>query len=822
MSNSYNTLDADTLLDMAMPNDSIINQGSAEDQMLEKAIQKAKIDSVDIYTGAPANVRMAVGAAQNDADRLATLKQFYPEAQPVELFDPKHGVARFGAGNFVYEDPETKKLTLFDEENRLFGMPIPFTLRDLADVGPEVAETAGAIGGAAIAGIPTAAATVPTMGPAAFAPISAAIMAGEGLGAATAREAYITALDFFGETEDNRSGMDRLLDFGFTGTINALMGPVVHKLFSGIKGYVGGKMRYDNGVNSPDAKQMLEMMEDVGVTNPTAGQVTGNPLIQLTESALSAMPMSTKIMQESARQTIKEMDEFAAGLTYRYGGARTYAGAADELVMGAKRADEAFKTKSNELYKEVARFLPEGATSNASGVSEFVAKYAAKADTSALQKTYAPAMEAAANLLKDVKGGKLTYEVLKDFRSSLGNDLSSAKFRGAMTASDNKLDELYGYISRDMDAMIEAAGPEAKAAYKAANDFTREKLGEGTGSVAFIKEVIRRGKKDATDALDFALRKTDKTGARLAKLKEELSPEEFEVISGFLMGRMGLPTAGRAGVSNVAEKGAIDAAEVLADKGFSPQRFLTNYNKLAPEAQQILFGNDAALKNSLDNFTVVLERVAKDAESMSNPSGTARVLGAMGMFGPAAGGAGIEALTGVGAFYDFGFSTLALPMGSAKLMTSARFVNWLAEGVETAVYNPQSMGQHVRRLYQIYEAEPAIRDEIQAIAAGHIGETVEPVENKQSTTKRQQAPEVKNELSFRGVSTSEVANKVLPQSTQLAQSIDSFQMPQVQGNVFNAPSPTLAPQQMVSPTLLPNEDDREIAMRQQAGIAGLV
>jgi len=59
-------------------------------------------------------------------------------------------------------------------------------------------------------------------------------------------------------------------------------------------------------------------------------------------------------------------------------------------------------------------------------------------------------------------------------------------------------------------------------------------------------------------------------------------------------------------------------------------------------------------------------------------------------------------------------------------------------------------------------------------------------------------------------------------------SIDNFQMPQVQGSMFDAPPPsmapppTLAPQQMVSPTLLPNEDDREIAMRQQAGIAGLV
>ena len=56
----------------------------------------------------------------------------------------------------------------------------------------------------------------------------------------------------------------------------------------------------------------------------------------------------------------------------------------------------------------------------------------------------------------------------------------------------------------------------------------------------------------------------------------------------------------------------------------------------------------------------------------------------------------------------------------------------------------------------------------------------------------------------------------------LQTSINNFQMPQVQGNMFEAPQPTLAPQQMMSPTILPNEDDREIAMRRQTGIAGLV
>ena len=62
-------------------------------------------------------------------------------------------------------------------------------------------------------------------GPASVAPIGAAIMAGEGLGAATAREPYIATLDF-GETEDNRTGLGkRLYDFGFTGSMNAFLDP---------------------------------------------------------------------------------------------------------------------------------------------------------------------------------------------------------------------------------------------------------------------------------------------------------------------------------------------------------------------------------------------------------------------------------------------------------------------------------------------------------------------------------------------------------------------------------------------------------------------
>ena len=51
-------------------------------------------------------------------------------------------------------------------------------------------------------------------------------MAGEAVGSATARESYIAALNYFGETEDTRSGLEKLSDFGTTAVLNGIGGPV--------------------------------------------------------------------------------------------------------------------------------------------------------------------------------------------------------------------------------------------------------------------------------------------------------------------------------------------------------------------------------------------------------------------------------------------------------------------------------------------------------------------------------------------------------------------------------------------------------------------
>ena len=186
---SFSTLPNDILFEVAFPATPPVTPGftNMDDEMLLQATEQMMDSKIDTKTGAPANVRAAVSAATRPANRLEILRTFYPDAKPVEVYDPASGAAKYGRGNFIYKDPQTGLPTLFDEELRLFGVPVP-GLRDILDVGPEIAETAGAIGGAT-AGLAAAGGTTVASGGIGAVTAPAVVMAGEGVGSAAAREA---------------------------------------------------------------------------------------------------------------------------------------------------------------------------------------------------------------------------------------------------------------------------------------------------------------------------------------------------------------------------------------------------------------------------------------------------------------------------------------------------------------------------------------------------------------------------------------------------------------------------------------------------------
>lgn len=801
MSNGFNDLDDSILLSMVEPNQ---EEGNYEDSLINNIAQERLLASIDTKTGAPANVRAAVSAAQTEDDRLLTLKNFYPDAVPVQAIDPQHGIAKFGYGNFVFTNPETGQLTLFDEDLRLFGMSVP-GLRDFVDIGPEIAETAGAIGGGIYGGVLGAPAGPPG--------VAAGVVVGEGLGSAAARESYIGILNFFGETEDNRSGAERLLDTGTTAGLNAIGGPFINKTLQIVKQYGGAPIRYMTGAMAPDAKTALKNMETVGITDPSAGMVTANPTINLMESALAAAPTSTKIMHENAAQVINQMDNFSRDLATKYGGVRTTAEAAEELMAGARAARVRYDEEVTRLYDEVTPFMPDSIVSDATNVQAFANKYLAQSKTATGADFVNPALRMAEKVLKDAGDGVLTYRQLKDFKVSLGKNLASAEAAGAkLGGADAKIKELYGYVVKDLDALIAKGGDDASKAYAAANGFVKANTGKA-GGITYLDNVIKKGGARATAALKYIESGAKDGGEDLIKLKSLLNPDEYNVMAGYLLGKMGLPTAGRRTAVALGEEAATEGAEVLAQQGFSPKTFLTNWNNISLEAKEALFRGTEHEKliPELDALVETVQRIGVAADQMANPSGTARVMGALSMFGIGAADAGFGQMVGSEGF-EYGFSALIAPYMSAKLMTKPSFVKWLTEGVEKAAYDPQSWGQHVRRLYQIYEVNPDVREEVRAIAEGLTGDTLERIPSQNSKSAPPVTTPAPNEQAFREVTNPEIAGKLLP-DINLAEQITDFTMPTVED-----PDRQLA----MSPTIVPDERDREIAMRGAGGIGSLV
>ena len=110
MSNSaFKDLDNDTLLAIASGQPEANTGPGHDEDLLVRIAQQEREDSIDTQSGAPAGIRAQVGAAQSQEDRLTTLKKFFPDALPIEVFDPENdGAADIAEVRFMLTSRERK------------------------------------------------------------------------------------------------------------------------------------------------------------------------------------------------------------------------------------------------------------------------------------------------------------------------------------------------------------------------------------------------------------------------------------------------------------------------------------------------------------------------------------------------------------------------------------------------------------------------------------------------------------------------------------------------------------------------------------------
>jgi hypothetical protein len=175
-------------------------------------------------------------------------------------------------------------------------------------------------------------------------------------------------------------------------------------------------------------------------------------------------------------------------------------------------------------------------------------------------------------------------------------------------------------------------------------------------------------------------------------------PEEGQrAVTAAVIKRMGMPTPGQAGA---------DAAEQ-----FSAASFLTNWNKVSPEAKRALFDRHGpAFSDAMDRIAKVAENLRTGSKVFANPSGTANRAAALtyggalvaSLLDPSMASTGGLVLSGIGANI------------LARKMTDPDVVRWLARSTALPTGAAVSQAQMLRQIGEKKEDEEiiALADEL--------------------------------------------------------------------------------------------------------------
>lgn len=630
-------------------------------------------DLVDRETGAPAFVRSQVGSAQTPEDKLATLRQNYPDAVP------------FDDDNFVYTNPDTGKPTLYN--------PKGFDLGDVAGVARELTiaggSTLGAIGGGAGgAGLglltgPGAPAAVPAFS-------TKGAVAGTALGAATAATFYDWVASQFLGTRDTRSLPQRTLDLAIEAggaavgeRIGQVAGPA---LVSGVKKMLGG--------GTKRAKDLYDASRALNIT-PTAGMVTEGAGAGRLEAALDAAPTSATRMQDQIKTVLDDAQAAAAKVATQVGRPGTQQRAGELIQEGVDKATQRFMTAQTELEEGLTKALGDDAVIPIENVKRL--REGLEEQISQMPQSLGPRFAGVLDEIKrleqdaDVMGG-IPYRLFRSHRTLVGQRMADLQEKAE---KKTLLKRLYGAMASDLEDFAVDQGGEVAEQFSKTMAFTRN---WNTKNKDLFDKITR------FDAVEKAFRYVMNTrkdgGTILRKLRDEFTDDEWKDVSATVIQKMGFKNFGNE-----------------ADDAFSPSTFLTNYRSIADEAKDALFGaSDKELRQNLDKLTDVFTAIQNNAR-LGNFSNTASVMHLLDTLAVL----GVDTTALAGQLMRGGspraastslvgnvVGRLLMPNQVAKLMTNPKFVEWLA----TPVTRKNGIGSHVGRLAAIAKANPEIQEEV--------------------------------------------------------------------------------------------------------------
>lgn len=428
---------------------------------------------------------------------------------------------------------------------------------------------------------------------------------------------------------------------------------------AGLAGSARGIFR-GGPTNRQALQESVETFGRVGAS-PSVGQGTGSVSRQGLETVIGKAPGGVSVMRNVARETAERLKQAADDVAGQIGPKVSSEQAGRTIQRGVTEGFvPRFQGKAEQLYGELDNFIPPGLPVNVVNIRNTLTnltKPIAGAENISSQLVNPKVAQISKALMADIGAtGVLPYQALKELRSQVGRSIASPDLVSDIPRAQLKM--VYGALSEDMKAAAEAAGPQAMHAFNRANNYYRAAIKRAD----YLEPIIKKANPE--DVFRAATRGSE-GASTIRTVRRSLKPSEWDEVSSLVLRRMG---RARAGAQD-------DLGEV-----FSVETYLTNWNRLAPEARNALFGGTryAGMDRDLKALAKVASTIRQSSSVLANPSGTAGQVANYGALA-AAGGAlaagdvtipiSIAALSGVTA-------------GTAKLATNPTFVKWLAKSTE--------------------------------------------------------------------------------------------------------------------------------------------
>jgi hypothetical protein len=268
--------------------------------------------------------------------------------------------------------------------------------------------------------------------------------------------------------------------------------------------------------------------------------------------------------------------------------------------------------------------------------------------------------------------GNVSYPRLKTFRSTIGRKLESPFLMGDERSA---LKKIYSALSQDMkEAVVENGGERGLQAFnKANNAFGRyQNILESK-----INPLIEAKTPEAVYAM--ATSGTKQGGSNIRGIMKTLAPEQKEFVQGTITKRMGLANAGE---------------QDATGEVFSPNKFLTEWSKLSPEAKANIYDKNQVLAiNNLNKAIDTIKATSKAKQSSNNLPYAAWI--GLGSLSLANLPAGVAAVAGANI--------------TARMMTNPSFINWLSKAPKVSQRN---IPKHLKTLSIIASRNPDIREDV--------------------------------------------------------------------------------------------------------------